>query len=112
MDIKEVHDAPAHVRKQYHQLPPIIQVTMVAIDEASAARQQALTGEVAPEWTQGLFERVNNEDDYLDDLGNPVDPKPGTLISNLAPKGGGVRMNYRIYSADVPIRAAKWSNID
>jgi uncharacterized protein (TIGR02599 family) len=112
LTIKEVHDAAAHVRKQYHQLPPIIQVTMVAIDEPSAMRQQAIAGEIPPPWTEGLFEDVLEEQDYLEDMGEPANPKPNTLVGRLAPADGGPRMNYRIYSADVPVRAAKWSNVD
>lgn len=85
---------------------------MVAIDEPSAIRQQAITGEAAPDWTSGLFEKVNEEDDYLGDLGDAANPQANTLIARLAPRAGGLRMNYRIYSADVPVRAAKWSNVD
>ncbi len=112
MTIREVHDAPAHVRKQYNQLPPVIQVTMVAIDEISAVRQQALSHETAPLWTDGLFKGVLKEEDYFRDLGDPVSPKADTLVYRLAPPSGGLRMNYRIYSADVPIRSAKWTSVD
>jgi uncharacterized protein (TIGR02599 family) len=96
-------------RKQLGQLPPIMQVTMVAIDEASATRQQDIGGETPPEWTQGLFTSVHREDDFKKDLGNSADPEPGSLIYRLQNTNKAVRVNHRVYTADVVIRGAKWS---
>ena len=96
-------------RPQLGQLPPIMQVTLVAIDETSAARQQDIGGETPPEWTQGLFTSVNREDDFKKDLGNSSDPEPGSLIYRLQNANKAARINYRVYTADVVIRGAKWS---
>ena len=41
-------------RKQVHQLPPIIQVTMVAIDEESAVRLQSYST-LPPDWSANMF---------------------------------------------------------
>ena len=96
-------------KKQLGQLPPIMQVTMVAIDEASAIRQQDLGGPTPPEWTQGLFTSVHREDDFKKDLGNSADPEPGSLLYRLQNTNKAVRVNQRVYTADVVIRGAKWS---
>ncbi|RYD77949.1 MAG: hypothetical protein EOP84_14900 [Verrucomicrobiaceae bacterium] len=100
-------------RKQFNQLPPVVQVVMVAIDEPSAIRQQAISGEDPPEWTKDLFKTCKKEGDLLRDLGDPVDPQDDTLLHRL---GHGTskapRMEYRIYSADVVLRGAKWTTVD
>lgn len=82
--------------KSLHQLPPIVQVTLVAIDEASALRKSS--GDVPPTWTEGLFEKASSEDDVAADLTN-------TLIPTLRKEG----INYRIFTSDVSIRGSKWS---
>lgn len=87
-------------RSRDNLLPPIVQVTMVAIDEPSAIRMNlGITGK--PQWTSGLFEKVEVEDDYrrdIRDLENKIkkDPK----YPNVA---------YRIFTTDVVIRGSKWS---
>jgi hypothetical protein len=96
-------------KKQLGQLPPIMQVTMVAIDEASAARQQDIGGDTPPDWTEGLFTSVHREDDFKKDLGNSADPEPGSLIYRLQNANKAARVNQRVYTADVVIRGAKWS---
>ena len=84
-----------------NQLPPVLQVTMVAVDEASFDRAQ--TGSMAPDLGLGsLFQSV----------GDTIDPtKPGfardlrTLEVTLREK----KLNYRIFTTNVSIKAAKWS---
>jgi uncharacterized protein (TIGR02599 family) len=88
-----------------NQLPPVVQVTMVAIDENSARRMTdqdnvALLGEL-----QGLF---SDPKSLLVDLtGQPKAPAQGlplqTYLSNK-------HLNYRTFTSDVSIRAAKWSS--
>lgn len=97
-------------KKQVHQLPPIMQVTMVAIDEATAIRQQQLLGQTAPDFTESLFNAVSNEDDFRRDLGEPVSPAAGSLLYRLQnPTTPGLKISYRVYTSDVVIRGAKWS---
>jgi uncharacterized protein (TIGR02599 family) len=79
-------------------MPPILQVTLVAIDETSAARV-ASANEEPPDWTDGLFEKVITEDEYFADL--------QTLEERLQKDRN--RVNYRIFSADVVLRGSKWT---
>ena len=91
-----------------NQLPPIVQVTMVAIDERSAQRlSDALNGVKDPTLglkTNDLFivgclpgTRSTLETQYEKDL--------ATLEQRLVQK----RLTYRIFSTNVSIRGAKWS---
>lgn len=83
----------AQSRSTHHQLPPIVSVTMVVIDEASALR---------------LGERYRDTDppvpfstsaDYEQDLQAWKDH-----LDSLVPK-----VNYRIFTADIAIKGSKWS---
>ncbi len=79
-----------------NQLPPVVQITIVAIDEASANRYCTSTSppdELAGLLT-GLF-NVSNEDQFSKDL--------STLKGRLSDKG----VNYRVFTSLVPIRESK-----
>lgn len=78
-------------------LPPIVQVTMIAVDETSMARLNLGMNNV-PEWTNGLFRRAKTEAEYYEDLHR--------LEREQLQKA---QLNYRIFSTDVLIRASKWS---
>lgn len=83
-----------------HQLPPLLQVTMVAIDEASALRLN-LT-----EASSDLFrlkDKFRDTSKYGKDLlvGGASESLEDTLIKS--------RINYRVFSTNVIIRGAKWS---
>jgi uncharacterized protein (TIGR02599 family) len=85
-----------------NQLPPVIQVTMVAIDENSAKRmndnaQAALEAKVS-----GLFQTVGSTTDptiqgYAQDLKTLQD----YLIAN--------KINFRVFTTTVSLKSAKWS---
>jgi uncharacterized protein (TIGR02599 family) len=76
-----------------HQLPPYIEVTMVAIDEVSARRLE--TGATPPVLgLTGLFQSTSSYETNLE-----------TLRTNLTDK----KINYRIFTANVSIQGAKWS---
>ncbi len=87
-----------------HQLPPVIQVTMVAVDEASFSRVQGRATTMPSAWFSGLFTAP----------GDTSDPaKPGlakdlqtfqTTLQNTKPA-----LNYRVFSTNVSLKAAKWS---
>jgi uncharacterized protein (TIGR02599 family) len=81
-------------------LPPILQVTLVAIDEPSAIRISADPTNI-PTWTQGLFQTVLTEADYAADM--------ATLEENLRGEHGHPKASYRIFTTDVVIRGSKWS---
>lgn len=84
-----------------HQLPPILQVTMVAIDEASAQRLNLSDSDKDPFVCKDRFAdtRRFRRDLYGD---SPSDPSLSKLLIDRG-------VNYRIFTANVMIRAAKWS---
>jgi uncharacterized protein (TIGR02599 family) len=95
---------PAQQEEHSSQLPPIVQVTMVVIDEESA--QKVCRDATQPDFgLEGLFQRVGNEQEQLlDDL--------DTLKNTLSGKSGGnnIPLNYYVFQTNVAIRGAKWSS--
>lgn len=80
---------------QMHQMPPLINITLVAIDETSAKILANKYGSTPPPLVgSSLFKQVSNYD---------ADMK--TLTDNLV----SLHINYHIFTSDVPIRSAKWS---
>jgi uncharacterized protein (TIGR02599 family) len=79
-------------------LPPIVQIVMIALDADSAGR---LPNELAepPKWTEGLFEKVEDERDLQEDL-----EKLEEVL-----KADPARLNYRVFTTDVVLRGSKWS---
>lgn len=78
---------------QRHQLPPEVELIMVAIDESSAARNWG-NAAAAPELTKGLF------------------AKPADLEKDLAALIGRLnteRIKYILLRSTVKIRGARWS---
>jgi len=88
-----------------NQLPPIVQVTMVAVDEDSAAKlEEKSGGHAVRDLSAGLFEvacavgtRSNEETRFESDL------------KQMEQRLVAARVNYRIFTTNVAIRAAKWS---
>ena len=84
-------------------LPPIVQVTMVAIDEASAIRL-SFTPDKLPTWLKtptALFQKVTTEQQFQTDLKELQDRIAGDRTAGA--------INFRIFSTDVVIRSSKWS---
>jgi prepilin-type N-terminal cleavage/methylation domain-containing protein len=77
----------------HHQLPPVVQVTLVAVDEESALRKGAVLGGITNA-VSGLFQNSAN---LTNDL--------ASLETYLHTNG----VSYRIFTTDVMIRGAKWS---
>ena len=77
-----------------NQLPPVVQMTMVAIDEASANRMGALANSDLRAMLGTLFSDATL---YGADL--------ATLEAFLV----GRRINYRIFTTNISIKGAKWS---
>jgi uncharacterized protein (TIGR02599 family) len=101
-------------KKQLHQLPPIVQVTLVAIDEDSGARLQDHST-TAPDWLGGMFTKYTTETEFHNELGDVPEPPSDSLVYKLANPQRTLptpRMNYRIFTADVVIRASKWTSVD
>lgn len=81
-----------------HQLPPLVEVIMVVIDESSAQRLAATNGTNPPDFGQGgLFQDLSS---------STMDKDLATLEKNLTAQS----VNYRVYRTVVGIRGAKWSN--
>lgn len=89
-----------------NQLPPVIQVVMVALDETSADRLDKLepTAESFGLEYDKIFEKSVK---LADDRGTP-DANDGEL-AKLEAKLIEKRLTYRIFNTDVIIRGAKWS---
>ena len=84
-----------------HQLPPTIQVTMVAIDEASAARLD--TGATPPDLgLAGLFTTVG-------DVTNEANPGYAQDLQTLGSRLAAKHINYRVFTTTVSVRGAKWN---
>lgn len=79
-----------------NQMPPAVQLIMVAIDETSALRLE--NGEAEPavirSALQGKFDTVANLETHLDQLEFALRE---------------ARINYQVFSSSVPIRESKWS---
>jgi uncharacterized protein (TIGR02599 family) len=89
--------SPARQPVQSHQMPPNLQVTLVAIDEASAKRMEdgasppaAITAALS-----GLFDGLVSE--YGADL--------NTLESRLT----SANLRYRVFSTTIALRESKWT---
>jgi len=108
-------DSSPLVRTTRNQLPPLVQVTMVAIDEPSAFRLAAVNGKVMPTFTNtalpgglsSIFQTASSAtgiangqygDEYLTDL--------ASLQQALA----NLHITYRVFSTSISISQAKWSN--
>ncbi len=89
------YTAPTTTSVTFNQLPPVVHVTMVAIDEPSATRLAQQYGSSAPPLLASS--PFASQANFATDL--------GMLTNSL-----GIRhLNYHIFNADVPIRSAKWS---
>lgn len=93
---------------RHHQLPPILKVLLVAIDEPSAIRLQDTAGTGVPNAINlsatTLFQEAKNMAKDLQSLEDICNAQPGNLTGNT------LKLNYRIFSADILMREAKWSN--
>jgi uncharacterized protein (TIGR02599 family) len=77
-----------------HQLPPTVQVTMVALDERSVSRYESPSRSTGSLVDRTWFQKVASYDSDLRAL-------TSLLVND--------RLNYQVFSTAVPIRAAKWS---
>jgi uncharacterized protein (TIGR02599 family) len=80
-----------------HQLPPVVQVIMVVLDESSAKRIES--GSTEPTASLGF----NPASVFNAPANLETDLK--TISDALSAK----RLNYRIFRSEIPIRSAKWT---
>jgi uncharacterized protein (TIGR02599 family) len=89
-----------------NQLPPVVQVVMVAIDELTADR-------LADKYRDERDLGIKTDDLFLDAKvleDNPSTSTPGDGdLQTLEQRLIAERANYRIFSTNVAIRGAKWS---
>ena len=81
----------------HHQLPPVVQVIMVVLDESSARRIE--NGATEPTAALGF----NPASVFTGPANLETDLK--TISDALSAK----RLNYRIFRSEIPIRSAKWT---
>lgn len=78
-----------------NMLPPLLDITMVAVDESSAERYQLLNGEQVPRWTEGLFSNPGRYEQDLDALERRLEED---------------NMKFRVFRGFVHIRESRWSD--
>jgi len=87
----------------YNQLPPILQVTMVIMDESAAIK----LGNAQSNLTTGAsFTQASQLNSDLQILEANLSALPGNKASNTIPA------RYQIFQSSVPILDAKWNSID
>jgi len=77
----------------HHQLPPVVQVTMIAVDETSFVRYPAYLQKITNAY-QSLFQDPSM-------LTNDLQALQASLSSQ--------KINYRVFTTDVMIKEATWS---
>ena len=104
-------------RSQYAQLPPILQVTLIAIDEDSGAKLESSLSDPksgpSEHWAHGLFKKLEDEKKFNEELGTESKPSEQSLLGRLAGLDPALKlpkMNFRIFTTDVVMRSAKWTN--
>ncbi len=85
-----------------HQLPPMIQITMVVIDDESAKRLADFYGTSMPGFIQPHWFTVSTQAQFDDDMSW----LKRQLNGEFNPKE---RVNYRIFNTTVALRGAKWN---
>jgi len=88
-----------------NQLPPIVQVTMVAVDELSASRLNDAKGNKATiDLVEGLFTSACA-------FGSPLSAQTQYEqdLKELEKRIVAAKLTYRVFSTNVSIRGAKWS---
>ncbi len=86
----------------YNQLPPVVDVTMVVIDEASALKLGNTTA--PPNLTQGsAFTDYTLYQSDLTNLQNNLSASSGNVAGNRIP------LHFRVFHAEVALAGAKWS---
>jgi uncharacterized protein (TIGR02599 family) len=90
-----------------HQLPPVVQVVMVAIDGPSAER---LATEQSGKPNFGLdYGKLFTRPELLEDSPTTAEPGDGDIQKFTAMLTEKFRISSRVFSTNVSIRGAKWS---
>jgi uncharacterized protein (TIGR02599 family) len=90
-----------------HQLPPVVQVVMIAIDGPSAER---LATEKSDQPNFGLeYGSLFTRPELLEDTSSTAEPGDGDINKFTAILTDKFRISSRVFSTNVSIRGAKWS---
>jgi len=86
-----------------HQLPPIVAVTLIAIDETSAIRLENRFGSTPPLQALGIADLFQSTADTNDPAAYEADLEKlkKVLVEN--------RVTFRIFETEVMLRASKWT---
>jgi len=84
------------------QLPPLVDLTLVAVDERSFARFQGESSTPKDLGLSALFQTVG-------DLTNSANPGYAKDLKTLEATLTQNKIDYRVFSVGVPIKAARWS---
>lgn len=90
-------NAPANIMANlntHNQLPPVVQITLIAVDEQSAVRFATRYANLS----NVMATNFTNAANFTSDLSN--------VQSALVTNG----LNYRVFTTDVMIKSAKWSS--
>ena len=85
-----------------NQLPPLLEITLVAVDERSFARFQGSLSTPKDLGLDSLFLTVG-------DLKDPNNPGYAADIKRLKDTLTQNKIDYRVFTLTVPIKAARWS---
>lgn len=110
----------ATLLNSYNQLPPVVQVVMVAIDEPSARRLEDLYGPASsnpdpymkigtnpePRTNRTLFTDPKQLNDTANGTAGDLTRLQELLSSSANPN---IRASYRVFSTNVTIKGSKWS---
>ncbi len=105
----------AALLNSYNQLPPVVQVIMVAVDEPSARRLEDLFGSdpylgigynPEPIGGRNLFSNPTDLNDTVNGTAGDITRLQNLLSSSSNPN---IRASYRVFSTNVTIKGAKWS---
>jgi len=87
----------------HNQLPPVVQVTMIAVDETSAIRFPSIYKNLyASNSSAGGINNLFNDNSSPTQFTNDL----ASLVTAFKKN----KMNYRIFTTDVMIKGAKWSS--
>jgi len=86
----------------YSQLPPLVAMTLVAVDERSFSRFQGDSNTPKDLGLGSLFQTAG-------DLKNPSNPGYAKDLETLKATLTQNRIDYRVFTLVVPINAARWS---
>jgi uncharacterized protein (TIGR02599 family) len=91
------NDTAASFESFSQQVPPLLRITMIAIDEASAVRYESGSS-IPTEFSEAVKGRFTSTASFTKDLKEVTDSLNGNKI------------NHKVFSSLVMLRSSKWSS--